>query len=188
MLKHVIIPRFWTILGAAGSIVCIMASRRKPGQALIHLFASAILLITVAGCTILAGDPSQEILGRWQRVGQATVGDPLGSLASEYVEFRENGQLVSLLYDAGPDRFWTTRTNGYSFPERGRIRIEGHCWRSWERFDCTGEYSYALSGDHLRISEDGNADGQVEFRRSAALEPGPPPTLVPPGPSPTPAG
>jgi hypothetical protein len=143
------------------------------------------LLALLAGCTLLAGDPSQQILGRWQRVGQATVGDPLGSLASEYVEFRQNGQLVSLLYDVGPDRFWTIHTNSFAFLENKRIRIEGYCWRSWERFDCTEEYRYTLSGDRLRISEDGDANGRVEFRRTGALEPEPPPTLVPPGPSPT---
>ena len=165
-----------------------MAGRTKSAQALTDAFAATILLTLVAGCTLLAGDPSHRILGRWERVGQATTGDPLGSLASEYVEFREDGQLVSLLFDAGPDRFWTIHTNSYAFPERGRIRIEGHCWRSWERFDCTGEYSFALSGDHLRISEDGDANGRVEFRRTGELEPEPPPMLVPPGPSPTPAG
>ena len=141
-----------------------------------------------AGCTILSGDPSQHILGRWQRVGQATLGDPLGSLASEYVEFRENGQLVSLLYDAGPNTFWTIHTNSYAFPQSGRIRIEGYCWRSRERFDCTGEYAFTLSGDRLWISEAGDANGRVEFRRAGAAGKEPPPTLVPPGPSPTPAG
>jgi len=119
-------------------------------------------------------------------VGEATLGDPLGSLASDYVEFREEGQLITLLFDEGPNRFWTIHTSSYSFPESGRIEIQGYCWQGWERYECRGEYAYSLAGDRLRITEDQKANRQVEYRRVGALGPELPPTLAPPFPSPTP--
>ena len=155
-------------------------------RVLIDTLISAILLVALVSCLGISEDPSQQILGRWQRVREVTLGDPLGSLASEYVEFREGGQLITLMYDKGPDTFWTTNKANFSFPESGRIEVQGFCWQGWERYDCSGEYSYTLSGDRLQIMEDQDPNSQAEYKRIGALDPDPPPTLVPPFATPTP--
>jgi hypothetical protein len=157
-----------------------------PARLLAYSVAALLLLVLLSAC----GAPAraeERILGRWQRVGEPGVGDPLGTLAAEYVEFREDGLLAVLLFDQGPGTFWTTRTGGYAFSDQARIEIKGTCWRGMQSYECLGNYGLVLDGDRLKIFEDSTIGRQVEFRRIAPLGRDAPPVLGPPMPSPTPA-
>ena len=148
--------------------------------------ADMLLLLASSGCAASTADPASEILGRWQRVGQPGIGEP-ASLLSEYVEFRENGQLVMLLFDQGPGQFWTTGSERYALVSRDRVQVTGTCWQGWESYECSRVYGFALGGDTLRIFDGPQTERQVEYQRIGTIDKDLPPTLAPPFPSPTPS-
>lgn len=139
----------------------------------------------LTACGIFSPDPSHAIIGRWQRVSETGMGEP-DWLLSKFIEFRENGVIISLLHDLAPDEFWSTGTGEYRFGEQDQIYFAGNCWQSRQRYACTRLYRYSLDSDRLRISNESNTL-RVEFKRVSAIEMQPPPTLAPPFPSPMPA-
>ncbi len=127
-----------------------------------------------------ADEASTGILGRWQRISPAGPGDP--NELSEYIEFRESGVLLSLLWDEGPNTSWLTRSATYSLPTASQLQVTGTCYKGWEVYTCTRIYAVVLAGDNLKIS----GDQQAEYQRISGLSSDLPPTLAPPFPSPTP--
>lgn len=148
------------------------------------LIVVAILLAS-SGCAPSRSQLAEQLLGRWQRVGEGSVMEP--SAFAEYVEFRPGGQLVQLLWDAGPQQAWTIDMAHYAVSSAGRVEFSGYCWHGWERYPCAHTYAVSRAGNTLRITDEQDQHKTVQYRRIADLEPEPPPTLVPPFPSPTPA-
>lgn len=145
-----------------------------------------LIAVLAAACGPTTQSVARDLLGRWERVGQPNVEDPLASLAAEHVEFREQGLLAVLLFDEGPGQYWTVGTGGYAILEPDRLQITGKCWQGFESRECAREYRLLLDGDRLTLLSL-EAAGGVEYRRAGPLEPEPPPTLAPPRPSATPA-
>jgi hypothetical protein len=128
-----------------------------------------------------ADESSAAILGRWQRISQAGPGDP-NELSLEYVEFRENGVLLTLIKDEGTGQFWLNNSASYAVTSVSQMQVVGTCYKGWERYACSRTYDIVLAGDRLKVS----GDQQAEYQRIGGLSPNLPPTLAPPFPSPTP--
>ena len=149
------------------------------------LLVAIAILFALSGCTPAAGSLAGRLLGRWQRIGEGYLPEPY--ISAEHVEFRPDGQLIELLWDAGPQQAWTIAVAHYAISSNGHVEFNGYCWRGWERYPCTHTYAVARTGDTLRIIDIQDQNRVVQYRRIADLEPEPPPTLVPPFASPTPA-
>jgi hypothetical protein len=154
---------------------------------------AALLLLTMAlvACRASPMDREAALQGRWHRLSDLStsdsfVGDPFGSLAGEYFEFRPGGVLASLLYDPGPQQFWTTRTGEYAVASVDQVTVKGQCWRGWQSYDCWRTYRFELQRDRLTIYDPENEQRHVEYTRRGAASVDLPPTLIPPMPSATP--
>ena len=75
------------------------------------LFGLAALL---AACANSTADQEHMLEGRWHRAAEGFVSDPFQSLATEYLELRPQGVIVSLLFDQGPQAYWTTAMGHYA--------------------------------------------------------------------------
>lgn len=148
-------------------------------------FVGLAILLALGSGAPAASPLTDQLLGRWQRVGEGYLPEPY--IAAEYVEFRPGGQLVELLWDSGPQRAWTINVSQYAVSFAGRVKLSGNCWRGWERYACTHTYTVLRLGDTLRVSDERDQQRAVQYRRVADLEPELPPTLAPPFPSPAPA-
>lgn len=145
-----------------------------------------IVILTLSGCSSPTENAAGRLEGRWQKTGASALGEP-DLLISEYLEFREDGQVVVLLHDETPDQYWTVGLGHYVLRQPGQIELAGRCWKGYESFDCTRIYRLEVSNDRLTIST-GDASGrQVEYRRTGNVSHELPPTLVPPAPTPLPA-
>jgi hypothetical protein len=100
----------------------------------------------------------------------------------EYLEFRENGVLLTLIKSEGSEMFWLNNSATYTMTSSSQMQVAGSCWQGWERYACSRTYSIRLAGDKLWVL----ADNQAEYRRIGELSRDLPPTLAPPFPSPTP--
>jgi hypothetical protein len=152
-------------------------------------FLFTILLLSamsLTGCTNSRVDTENAIQGKWHRVGEPNVADPLQTLASEYIELRPTGVLVSLLFDPGSQTFWTATTGAYSVAETSQIVVQGKCWQGWQSYDCSQAYRFKIRGDSLTIFENENEQRSVKYERMGAASTDLPPSLVPPMPSATP--
>ena len=143
------------------------------------------ILLACSGCAPSASQLAGQLLGRWQRVGENSLSGP--DVFVEYVEFRPDGMLVELLWDAGPQRAWTINVAHYAVTADGQVEFSGNCWEGWKRYPCSRTYTVSRPGNTLRISDEQDQHKTVQYRRVADLEPEPPPTLAPPFASPTPA-
>jgi hypothetical protein len=164
-----------------------------PGRTGSYLFLVALLvaLLLALGLAACAGSTSGDqgtVEGRWHRLGQPQLDDPLQTLAGEHIQFGPQGMLASLLYDGSVDRFWTTMTGTYSVSEGDQITVHGTCWQGWRSFDCSGTYRVSLQGDRLTLSDLANPQRRVEYERVGEAGDAVPPGLAPPGPSATPGG
>ena len=156
-----------------------------------HNYLFTILLgaaIALGGCAPSKAEIEKSIQGRWQRVGEPNVHDPFQGLASEYIELRSNGVLVSLLADSAPRTFWTIATGAYSVPQVGQVIVQGKCWQGWQNYDCSRTYRFELNQDHLVIFDNADEGRSVEYTRFGPASAELPPTLAPPMPSATPMG
>ena len=126
-----------------------------------------------------ADETSTGILGRWQRISPAGPGDP-NELSAEYIEFREDGVLLTLFKDEGTDTFWLNNSAAYSLSTTRQMEVVGTCYKGWERYACSRTYDIVLAGDSLKVS----GDQQAEYQRIGGLSSDLPPTLAPPIPSP----
>ena len=175
-----------------------MASRR-PTCSIGSAVSTAALLALAAACAASSvsrpatQSSANPLQGRWHRVDTAQAGfvaDPLGSLAQADIELRDEGVLVDLLLGSG--KVFTTATGGYSLVDGEHIQIEGLCWQGYASHPCSQSYRFSLSGDRLTFFGDGQtvaglvANGTLEYQRTGPAGAALPPTLVPPGPSPTP--
>ncbi len=142
--------------------------------------------MSVSGCANSRVDTESAIQGRWHRLGEPGVADPLLTLASEYIELRPTEVLVSLLFDPGSNTFWTATTGAYSVAEASQIVVQGKCWQGWQSYDCSRAYRLKIEGDSLTIFENENEQRSVKYKRMGAVSSDMPPTLVPPMPSATP--
>lgn len=138
------------------------------------------LVILMAGCKASTSDLSNKFLGRWHRAGQPGVSDPLGTLASEYIEFYPNGILASLLFDREPGLYWTTMTGEYLISEPDTVTIQGKCWQGWKSFDCSGVYRFSLRGDTLSIFDVDSEQDKVMYQRVGDIGTELLPTIIPP--------
>jgi hypothetical protein len=120
-------------------------------------------------------------------VAGTIVRDPMGTLATDYIEFHPNGVLACLLFDQTPQRFWTTMTGEYSVSDTDQIIVRGKCWQGWRSYDCSWTYRFDLHGDALAIY-DQDGERSVQYERVGAVDSDLPPTLIPPRPSVTPNG
>jgi hypothetical protein len=80
--------------------------------------------ITGGVCSFNRVDRESAIQGRWHRISgpnAGDVGDPFFSLAGEYFEFRPHGVLVRLLFDQGPQLFWTARAGEYLVSDTDQV-------------------------------------------------------------------
>jgi len=147
-----------------------------------------ILLATLlSGCGAATNSLESALLGRWERVGEPSIGDPLSSLG-KHIEFRENGLLVVLLRDEClkcSQAIWTVGTAEYSPIGQNRIQVTGKCWQGWESHSCTQTYRLVVAGDNLTIYDE-ITGVQDEYERIGEVEESLPPTLAPPFPSATP--
>jgi len=152
-----------------------------------------LLLLAVSAACAPAGPGAANLQGRWHRLDPTQPGfiaDPLGSLAQPDLELRAEGLLVDLLVSAGQTH--TTFTGGYALVDASHLQISGQCWQGYASHPCSQTYRFTLSGDHLTLFGDGQvvggalANGQVDYQRTGPAAAALPPTLVPPGPSPTP--
>ena len=132
-------------------------------------------------------------MGRWHRLDPAQPGfvaDPLGSLAQPEIELRDQGLLVDLLVE--PANTFTTVTGGYARVDDTHLQIDGKCWQGYDSHPCSQTYRFSLSGDHLTLFGNGQvaggivANGQLDYQRTGPPAAALAPTIVPPGPSPTP--
>ena len=144
------------------------------------------MLLAACGVTFQIGVEAVDeartgILGRWQRISPAGPGDP-NELSLEYIEFRENGALLTLIKDEGTGQFWLNNSAAYSLTTVDQMQVIGTCYKGWDRYTCSRTYAIALAGDNLKVS----GDQQAEYERIGGLSPNLPPTLAPPFPSPTP--
>jgi hypothetical protein len=120
-----------------------------------------------------------SIEGRWQRLGASGPGGP-HELAGDYLEFREDGELLVLMNDNG--RFWLILTAAYRVTAPDQLDVSGTCWRSWENFPCDGRYTVNLFGDQLTLT----GEQEAHYRFISAADPERPSELAPPLASPTP--
>ncbi len=163
----------------------------------LKVLASVILLALSACVPSSLARPAQRsavfLLGRWHRldpVPPGFVADPLGSLAQPDIELRDQGLLVELLVESA--NTFTTVTGGYALVDATHIHIDGKCWQGYDSHPCSQTYRFSLSGDHLTFFGDGQvvagevANGQLDYQRTSPPAAALPPTIVPPGPSPTP--
>ena len=158
-----------------------------PKRYLKYLLTILLLsAMSLTGCANSRVDVENAIQGKWHRVGEPDVADPLQTLASEYIELRPAGVLVSLLFDPGARTFWTANTGAYSIAETSQIVVQGKCWQGWQSYDCSHAYHFEIEGDSLTISENGNEQRSVKYQRMGAVSTALPPTLMPPMPSATP--
>jgi len=172
-----------------------------------RLAAALLILALVAGCApvgLTAANPgaanpgaanpgTASLQGRWHRLDSGQPGfvaDPLGSMAQPDLELRAQGLLADLLLDSGND--FTTVTGRYALVDASHLQIDGKCWQGYASHPCSQTYRFTLSGDHLTLFGDGQvvagavANGQLDYQRTGPAAASLPPTLVPPGPSPTP--
>ena len=162
-----------------------------------RLSAALLVLALTAACAPAGPSPANpgapSLLGRWHRLEPASPGfvaDPLGSLAQPEIELREQGLLADLLLDSGND--FTTVTGRYALVDASHLQIDGQCWQGYASHPCSQTYRFTLNADHLTLFGDGQvvagavANGQLDYQRSGPPAASLPPTLVPPGPSPTP--
>jgi hypothetical protein len=147
-------------------------------------FVGLAILLALSSCAPSPSQFTEQLLGRWQRVGNGYLPEPY--ISAEYVEFRSDGQLVELLWDSRPQQAWTINVSHYAVSSDGRMEFSGNCWRGRDRYSCAHTYTVSRLGDTLRISDEQDQQKTVQYRRIADLEPEPPPTLAPPFPSPTP--
>ncbi len=156
-----------------------------------HNYLFTILLgvaMALSGCAPSKTETEKSIQGRWQRIGAPNVHDPFQTLATEYIELRSNGVLVSLLADTAPQTFWTIATGAYSVPQVGQIIVHGKCWQGWQNYNCSRTYRFELNQDHLVIFDDAYEGRSVEYSRFGPAGVELRPTLAPPIPSATPMG
>jgi hypothetical protein len=146
-----------------------------------RMMLALLLLALFSGCRNTTDKTAAALLGRWQRISPAGPGDP-NELSIEYIEFRPEGVLLTLIRDGASDTFWLNNSAAYSLTTSSQMEVVGTCWQGWERYTCTRAYDIALAGDNLKITGDQQAEYQRVGRLSATL----PPTLAPPFPSPTP--
>lgn len=144
-----------------------------------------VVSLLLSGCRA-SGNAAGHLDGRWQKTGASGLGEP-DLLISEYLEFREDGQVVVLLHNGTPDRYWTIGLGRFTRKAPGQIELAGRCWKGYESFDCTRVYRLEVSGDHLVISAKNGSGQQVKYRRIGAVSDELPPTLAPPAPTPAPA-
>ncbi len=156
-----------------------------------RLAAALLILALTAGCAPAGGAASLQ--GRWHRLDTAQPGfvaDPLGSLAQPDIALRDQGLLAALLLGSG--NAFTTFTGNYALVDASHIQIAGKCWQGYASSFCSRTYRFTLSGDHLTFFGDGQvvagavANGQLDYQRTGPPAAALPPTLAPPGPSPTP--
>jgi hypothetical protein len=152
------------------------------------LFLPLVLAILLAGCGDSAVGGEDAIQSRWHRVTEPNVHDPFQTLASEYVEFRPQGLLVSLVFDQVSQTFRTTMAGEYAISAADQVTIKGKCWQGWRSHDCSERYRFDLQGDRLTVSDSENDERRVVYERMGGISSDPPPTLIPPMPSATPAG
>lgn len=150
--------------------------------------ALIVLTILLSGCANSTEDRESAFQGRWHRVAKTDVGDPFQTLASEYIEFHPNGVLASLLFDKGPQLFWTTMMGEYLVSDSDHVNIRGKCWQGWQSYDCSRMYRFELKGDTLTIFDNESEERLVAFERIRTVSSNLPPTLIPPMPSATPSG
>ena len=162
-----------------------MNSQRHDPRKCPHVVALVLALLLV-GCAKLTLDRETAIQGRWHRIAEPNLHDPFQSLASEYIEFRPNGVLACLLFDQGPQLFWTTSTGEYVVSDTHQVTIKGKCWQGWQSYDCSRVYDIELKGDSLTIFDNDSQWRRVEYERVGAVSSDLPPRLVPPMPSATP--
>jgi hypothetical protein len=148
-----------------------------------------MLTILLAGCANSTVDRESAIQGRYRISGPNTgyVSDPFGSLAGEYFEFRPHGVVAGLIFDQGPQVFWTKTAGEYSVSDMDQITIKGKCWQGWQSYDCSQTYRFDLKGNSLIIFDKGD-ERHAEYERIGDVSSDLPPTLIPPMPSATPMG
>ncbi len=144
------------------------------------------LAVFLAACANSTADQEHMLEGRWHRAAEGFVSDPLQSLATEYLELRPQGVFVSLLFDQGPQTYWTTALGHYAVSGT-EITISGKCWQGWQSYACSKVYRFELKGDDLTIFDTADPAHRIDYRRAGAVGRALPPTLAPPAPSPTPA-
>jgi hypothetical protein len=120
-----------------------------------------------------------SIEGRWQRLSESGPGGP-HEVAGDYLEFREDGELLVLMNDNG--RFWLLLTAAYTVTAPGQLDVSGTCWRSWDNFPCDGRYTVNLTGDQLTLT----GEREARYLYVGAAGPERPSELFPPVASPTP--
>ncbi len=145
------------------------------------------LTMLLAACANSTAGQERMLEGRWHRAAEGFVSDPFQSLATEYLELRPQGLIVSLLFDQGPQTYWTTATGHYAVSGTDQITISGKCWQGSQSYACSKVYRFEMKGDDLTIFDTGDPAHQLDYRRAGAVSPALPPTLAPPAPSPTPA-
>src|SRR5262245_9715609 len=182
----------WASMGSRRP-TCKSRGAAPSGAGLAALLALAAACAPPSVLHLAKRSSVDPLLGRWHRLdtGQpGFVADPLGSLAQADIELRDEGLLVDLLVDSGSA--FSTVTGGYARVDAEHIRAAGRCWQGYDSRPCSQTYRYTLSGDRLTLFGDGQtvaglvADGQLAYQRVGPAGAALPPTLVPPGPSPTP--
>lgn len=146
--------------------------------------------IVAAGCAAPKPSTESAIQGRWRRDGQpygAVLADPAGTLTAETFELRPGGVLAQLTVSEQSGQAWLLGSGQYVIAGADRMRITGKCWKGWESYACTETYGFKLEGDRLTVSDMTHSQIAETFTRVGPFGDGLPPTLAPPGPSPTPA-
>jgi hypothetical protein len=105
-------------------------------------------------------------------------------ISGDYIEFRENSLLLDLIVDSG--NAWITNTATYSIPAADMIQVTGSCFHGWERYACTQTYRLSIGTGQMSIFDETDSTRQGEYMYIGTPGPNLPPTLMPPGPSPTP--
>jgi hypothetical protein len=144
-----------------------------------------LLSIVVSGCCGKAPESPQSVLGRWRVIDNQSISVPNSFFwfTMDYIEFREDGTVWALMEwppDVGGD-IRLNKTAEYSLVGEHRIEFVGACRH---QYPCTGIYTVTLEGDELQIFD---MEGKLELKWVGPPSKGPPPTVVGPSPSPTPA-
>jgi hypothetical protein len=151
------------------------------------VFVVLSILLVFSGCAPSATQITDQLLGRWQRVAEGPYMDaPFPS--AKYLEFRPDGQLVELDYDAKLQQAWMLDVRHYAIAPSGRVEIDGYCWRGSESFPCTRAYVATRTDNKLNFTDE-QAQPQpmtIQYRRIADFEPELPPMAPLPFASPTP--
>jgi hypothetical protein len=145
----------------------------------------ALLSILLCRCGSKGHEASQRLVGRWEVIQMEGMNVPNSFFwfTMDYVEFREDGEVWALMVDptgTGSD-IGLNKTGAYSLVGEDQIEFVGSCRH---QDPCTGTYTLILDGEDLEILDPG---GKLLLKRAGPPSSDPPPAVVGPSASATPA-